>query len=295
MTKGPPPSDLVVHQLGLESGPTLILLHGLGDSGQCWPDAVRRWMPRYRILTVDARGHGRSPRWSAGQLRAGVGETLRDDVITLLEARGFSDAEKPVLIGHSMGGGTAAAVAATRPDLIRAVVLEDPAIHHRDAIETVEVGRERVEEGRERVEEVQSFIDDIDRATARERAGERAWQEIEVPPWAEAKQHTDVNLLATGIAALTTPWLDIWRRIAVPSLLVTGTDDVIFSRPRLDEVAALGNPHIEVAVVGEAGHCVRRDNPDGYHTVVDPWLESRFAPAARAQSPGLRTRTEHNP
>ena len=131
MSKGHPPSDLVVHHLGLESGPTLILLHGLGDSGACWPDAVRRWMPHYRVLTVDARGHGQSPRWSADQLRA----------------------------------------------------------------------------------------------------GQRAWQEIEATPWAETKARTDVNLLATGIAALATPRLDLWRRIAVPSLLVTGTDEVIFSQP----------------------------------------------------------------
>jgi len=274
MTSGHPRSDLVVHQHGLSSGPTLILLHGLTDSGECWPDAVRRWVPTYRVLTVDARGHGSSPRWSADQLKAGVGETLRDDMITLLESLEHAVAKRPVLIGHSMGGGTAVAVATTRPDLIRAIVLEDPAIHHRDTTTTVEVGRQRVEE-------MQSFIDDIDGATARERAGEPPWQEIEITPWAEAKQHTDVNLLATGIAALTTPWLDLWPRIAVPTLLVTGTDEVIFSQPRLGEVAALGNPLIDVAVVGEAGHCVRRDNPDGYHAIVDPWLEAQLAPAKR--------------
>ena len=49
--------------------------------------------------------------------------------------------------------------------------------------------------------------------------------------------------------------------------------------PRLGEVAALGNPLIDVAVVDDAGHCIRRDNPDGYHAIVDPWLRSRFASA----------------
>ena len=120
------------------------------------------------------------------------------------------------------------------------------------------------------------------------------WLEIEVTPWAEAKQRTDVNLLATAIAALTTPWLDLWRRIAVPTLLVTGTDDVIFGQPQLGEVATLGNPLIDVVVVDEAGHCVRRDNPDGYHAIVDPWLEARFA-SAKTKSLGLPARAEHNP
>ena len=40
--------------------PTLLLLHGLTDSGRCWPDAVRRWQDGYRILAWEARGHGES-------------------------------------------------------------------------------------------------------------------------------------------------------------------------------------------------------------------------------------------
>ena len=34
----------------------------------------------------------------------------------------------------------------------------------------------------------------------------------------------------------------------------------------------LGNPHLEVAVVADAGHCVRREQPEAYHALVDPWL-----------------------
>jgi len=34
----------------------------------------------------------------------------------------------------------------------------------------------------------------------------------------------------------------------------------------------LGNPHLEVAVIEDAGHCVRREQPDAYHALVDPWL-----------------------
>src|SRR5664279_2944588 len=54
---------LRVHELGREDGPTLVLLHGLSDSGLCWPDAVRRWRHGYRIVAPDARGHGESPRF----------------------------------------------------------------------------------------------------------------------------------------------------------------------------------------------------------------------------------------
>jgi len=55
--------ELRVHELGRADGPTLVLLHGLSDSGLCWPDAVRRWRHDYRIVAPDARGHGESPRF----------------------------------------------------------------------------------------------------------------------------------------------------------------------------------------------------------------------------------------
>ena len=50
--------------------PTVVLLHGLGDSGDCWPDAVRRWSPTYRVVGLDLLGHGRSPRFTPEQLAA---------------------------------------------------------------------------------------------------------------------------------------------------------------------------------------------------------------------------------
>ena len=42
---------------GPEGAPLLLLLHGFSDSGQCWNDAVARWTPAYRVVTVDLRGH----------------------------------------------------------------------------------------------------------------------------------------------------------------------------------------------------------------------------------------------
>src|SRR6476661_7368723 len=50
------------------AAPTLVLLHGLGDSGDCWPDAVRRWSTDYRVVGVDLLGHGRSPRFAPSEL-----------------------------------------------------------------------------------------------------------------------------------------------------------------------------------------------------------------------------------
>ena len=122
--------DLTVHRFGRTEAdaPTLLLLHGLTDSGRCWPDAVARWQDDYRVLAWDARGHGESERFTDQELAAGVGETHLADVVDVLETLRDEGTPLPVLVGLSMGGGTAAAVAGARPDLLRATVLEDPVL-----------------------------------------------------------------------------------------------------------------------------------------------------------------------
>ncbi|TNC27994.1 alpha/beta fold hydrolase [Amycolatopsis alkalitolerans] len=99
-------------------GQPIVLLHGLmGRARTWWP--VARWLTRYgQVVGLDAAGHGRAARtgpWTT--------ERFVEDVAGLL--RSFD--EPAVLIGHSMGGLHAWATAATHPDLVRAVVVEDMA------------------------------------------------------------------------------------------------------------------------------------------------------------------------
>ncbi|MFZ2515952.1 MAG: hypothetical protein WAW82_09835, partial [Candidatus Lutibacillus vidarii] len=58
---------------GPDHGPVLLLLHGFSDSGPCWADAIERWRQTFSVVTWDARGHGRSPRFTADQLAVGPG------------------------------------------------------------------------------------------------------------------------------------------------------------------------------------------------------------------------------
>jgi pimeloyl-ACP methyl ester carboxylesterase len=97
-------------------GPGILLLHGLmGRARTWWP--VARWLTRYgRVVGLDARGHGRSPHRGGGWRT----EDFVDDAAKVLEEIGPS-----VVVGHSMGGLHAWCLAATHPDLVTAVVVED--------------------------------------------------------------------------------------------------------------------------------------------------------------------------
>ena len=85
------PAPLARHLAGPlddASAPVLVLSHGITDSAACWAEAVDRWSAAgYRIVALDARGHGDSPRWDAEDLadQATAGARLAADLETTLE------------------------------------------------------------------------------------------------------------------------------------------------------------------------------------------------------------------
>jgi pimeloyl-ACP methyl ester carboxylesterase len=252
-----------------------VLLHGLTDSGLCWPDAVRRWRHDYRIVAPDARGHGESPRFDPATSGRNRFDDMVADVVSLLEAV-RSDGEghgRPILVGHSMGAGVAGVVLATRPDLVRAAVLEDPPWF------TMPDGGDRPPAAETLQQSVQPFRDDLEGALARGRSDLASCPEIELRPWAESKAQLDPSLTDREQIVRQAPWTEVAAAIARPTLVVTGgrEEAVLVSARSRQRLADLGNRYIEVEVVPGAGHTVRRDCADAYHQIVDPWVRKQVA------------------
>jgi pimeloyl-ACP methyl ester carboxylesterase len=108
---------LNVETAGDESAPPILLMHGITSSRRSWDWFVPRLSDRYRVLSLDFRGHGSSGRAPGDyQPRAYV-----TDAVAVLAQVGPA-----ILVGHSLGGVTAAALSQQRPELVRALVLEDP-------------------------------------------------------------------------------------------------------------------------------------------------------------------------
>ena len=251
---------LAVHEYGDPARPTLLVLHGITDSGECCADLVARLGSSYRIVAPDALGHGSSDRFTREQLEsADPTEHMYAPLVRLLE-----DIGPALVLGHSMGGGLAAALTARRPDLVRATVLEDPVWFDPGA------GQEQMT--RERVAFTEAMAADEAAAVARCRADNPTWPESEYLPWARAKADVDLDFVRAGVGVLRTPWREIASAIRSPTLVVTGDHGVILDDQRLAEIAALDNPLIEVRVIEGAGHGIRREQGDAFHALVDPWL-----------------------
>jgi pimeloyl-ACP methyl ester carboxylesterase len=102
---------------GAGGGPVATFLHGAGLNAHTWDTTILALgLP---ALAIDLPGHGDSS-WRDDM--AYTGGTLAPDVVAGIEA--WADGPQ-VLVGQSLGGLTAAAVAASRPDLVRQVVVID--------------------------------------------------------------------------------------------------------------------------------------------------------------------------
>lgn len=272
------PGRLHIHWSGRADAqaPTLVLLHGVTNSGAVWVDAVRRWSTAYRIAAIDALGHGLSDRFTDEELagdgaEAGAG-AIESLVTTTIEALDeiVASSEPVVLYGHSMGGAMATAVAVRRPDLMRGLLLEDPAWR----AESAEVQASRAAGW---LAVAREFRDDPDGAIAETLADpDLTWPHDEIPPWVHARAQLDERFIAIGRPEMRQPWQELAAALTVPTLLVTGTDEVIVDVAMRRELDAV-NPRVRVAVIEGAEHSVRRSRTDAFHTIVDPWIAERFA------------------
>jgi pimeloyl-ACP methyl ester carboxylesterase len=113
--------DLHVETTG-DTGPTLVLVHGAWVDHTSWRLVAPALAATHRVVCYDRRGHS----LSAG---AGIGHGSRtqheDDLAALIEALDLGPVH---LVGSSYGASIALAVAARRPDLVRAVVGHEPAL-----------------------------------------------------------------------------------------------------------------------------------------------------------------------
>ena len=98
-------NDIDIHFLRTGGDkPPLVALHGLIGSGACLSPVARTLKGDFDVILPDARGHGQS----SGPVSGYSYPELAADVIGLIEKLAL---DQPILLGHSMGGLTAAVVA----------------------------------------------------------------------------------------------------------------------------------------------------------------------------------------
>jgi pimeloyl-ACP methyl ester carboxylesterase len=105
---------------GPPGAPTLVLHHGLASSQHIWDLMLPALSRRHRVVTFDARGHGRSSKPGSGY---GFDHTVADALAVVRTSGG-----RPILVGHSWGAMVGVALAAEHPRAVAGTILIDGGI-----------------------------------------------------------------------------------------------------------------------------------------------------------------------
>lgn len=219
--------ELAVRENGPEDAPAVLLLHGLGGVPDTWdPFAVELAGRGRRAVAVALRGHGDSS-WPGTGYDFG---TMAEDVAGLIEKVGVAPAD---VVGHSLGGRVALALAAARPELVRRMVLAEapPARHVAVPAETPQ-----------RPAEPTPF------------------------DWAV------VPAIRPQARAVDPAWWAVLPSITVPALWVAGGPTSQVPQELIAEAAAL-MPSAELVTLEGAGHHVHTVDRAAFSAVVLPYLE----------------------
>ncbi len=239
-------------------GPRLALIHGFAQSGRAWGPAADALASHYRLLALDAPGHGRS---------AGVEADLPTGAD--LMAAAVAPGGPAAWLGYSMGGRYALHVALRHPDAVERLILvsttaglEDPG--EREA-------RRRSDQAlaaRIETEGLERFL--------------RWWLAqplfATLPPEAaelESRMEGSSAGLASSLRLAGTGSQEpLWDRLSalrMPVLLIAGSLDERY-RDLADRMARAIGDNATVRIIEGAGHSCHLEMPDAFVQVVTGWL-----------------------
>lgn len=108
--------DITHHYIELGSGAPLILLHGNGEEGSYFTHQIEPFSRYFKVIAIDTRGHGQTPRGEAPF-------TIRqfaEDLLGFLDAHGI---EKANILGFSDGGNIAMVFALAHSERVNKLIL----------------------------------------------------------------------------------------------------------------------------------------------------------------------------
>jgi pimeloyl-ACP methyl ester carboxylesterase len=269
--------NLAVERSGVLGQPTVVLLHGGGQTRHSWGTATAVFADQgYQCVSYDARGHGQSDWSPSGDYSfASLSADLEDVLSTI--------AGPVALVGASMGGMTAYHAAGSTSRDLRALVLVD--IVPRPAA----AGTARIlafmrshADGFARLEDAADAVAAYypERPRPRDIGGLR--KNLRQREDGRLYWHYDPRLVGDGVSS-EPPAFGDWvlekaARIKAPLLLIRGGASDVVDDAGVAELRQL-LPQAEVCNVAQAGHMVVGDRNDAFNAGLMAFIR-RQMPAA---------------
>ena len=165
--------DIALHYQEKGDGEPFILLHGNGEDGSYFRHQMDYFSGRYRVIAVDTRGHGRSPRGKASFTIEQFSCDLSDFMAGLAISRA-------VILGFSDGANIAMRFAMKYPYMVKALILNGGNLNPNGVKRTTQVPIEigykiakqftsKSPDAKRNAEMLGLMVNEIGRASCRER------------------------------------------------------------------------------------------------------------------------------
>ena len=247
---------------GPDDGTPVLFLHGVGSSARTWdwlPPTVTRGR---RIVRVDQRGHGRSDHATGTYVLARYGA----DAVAVLRERVAGPA---LIVGHSLGGVVAWWVAQNHPELVAAVLLEDPPLlaaeakegdagRFRDVFHTV---RETILDHRARRASEEELAERI--ATIRWAPGTPPLRDVltddAIAALAFGYHRLEIGVIDGAIDGSTLASTDT-RALVAPPVVIVAADDALGAAFSSDDAVRLtsSGQRAQVVRISGSGHRIHQ-------------------------------------
>jgi len=253
---------MILNAIQSGEGPPVVLLHGLFGAARNFGIVQRALAPRFRVIALDMRNHGDSPH--GADMRY---PTLAGDVRETLQSLGI---EQAAVVGHSMGGKAAMALALTAPETVARVLVSD-------------IAPTAYQHGGAAIAEAMQAIALTPSLTRREADAALTW----AVPGADirafllqnlrfgASPHWRIGLpeIAAAIPDLE-GWIDLPGAYQGPSLFVSGANSDYLLPEHRPVIKSLF-PSARFVAVKNAGHWVHADKPAEFLAVLEAFLHQR--------------------
>ena len=265
-------NGLSLHYLdhGGDAAVSAVALHGFALNCHSFDEVAPALSDRLRWYALDQRGHGHSDR--AAELADYSRDHMADDVRGFIESAGL---ERPVVLGHSMGGMNAMTFAASHPEMLRALVLIDvgPGV----SVDGVQQVRQFVQ-GPYEMDSLDAWVDMTHQYYPfRSKENIRKRLAVSLRETAEGKmakmfdeRFRDADFRGVGDARS-----GIWetaRALRVPTLLLHGAKSPVLQLEQAQEFAAKVDV-VRLVTIPEAGHSVAGDQPQAVGAALREFLD----------------------
>ena len=244
------------------NGPTIVLLHGYGESLVAWRGVFTRLAEHADVVALDLPGFGLSDKPPHGY----ANDSLAARVLKALDALGI---RRAVVAGHSLGGGVACAVAAADPGRVSGLVLLDPAVVGTPSVLPDQSGGDTAARLRAAIAEYEAlrtrFTSPHDAHWLAESAEARRYLPADDPAYRAA--------LTAALQEFDFGWLtpDRAARLTMPKLLIWGEYDPVFTLEEGRRLAA-ALPGSQLEVIHRSWHRPHEERPDEVAAAISHFL-----------------------